>query len=369
MTGAGAVPGGIASHNQNILPALVRVAQERGLELTVLSFLENDEDRLACLPATAKFRGFAGNKARLALALVARAFARPLFVFDHVTLAQPLMPLMVVGAVRAVIFAHGSESWKRIRSSSRWLFSRATLVLTNSEFTLRKMRERIRRFNGAAAPLGLSPKFALNKASPARGAAAPALINATGETRQVGARVCLLVGRLHPGEREKGHYELLEVWPQILQEFPEVQLVFAGPGEDRPNLEQAARDRGVGSAVFVPGAVAQEALQQLYEICYAFTMPSRQEGFGLVYLEAMNAAKPCLGCRDGGAEEVIVDGETGLLIGNPIVKEELLAALRTLLRDRVAATEMGKRGFERLHANFTADHVQKRVYDQISRII
>ncbi len=50
-------------------------------------------------------------------------------------------------------------------------------------------------------------------------------------------------------------------------------------------------------------------LEQLYSQCYAFVVPSKQEGFGLVHLEAMNFGKPCVGCFDDGAADVNVDGE------------------------------------------------------------
>lgn len=369
MTGACATPGGIAAANRNILPVLADLTAERNVRLTVLSFLEGDADRPESLPDATTFRGFRGNKVRLGFALLRYGLTRPLFVFDHVTLAKPLLPLIATRWIRPVVFAHGSESWKRIRPVNRWLFAKAILVLTNSQFTLKKMRERIPRFTGAACPLGLAPEFEL-KATPA-GTFRESLSfqNVKGETRALASRVCLLVGRMDPREREKGHDELLAVWPEIVREFPETQLVFAGSGEDRERLARVACEGGVGDSVFVLAAVGHDTLLKLYATCYAFTMPSRQEGFGLVFLEAMNAAKPCLGCRDGGAEDVIVDGETGLLIDNPIDSGDLIAALQRLLRDPAAAREMGRRGFYRLHAKFTAAHVQQRIYEQLAKVV
>lgn len=369
MTGACGVPGGIAAHNRQILRALSRLAEQRNLGLSILSFLESDNDRPPFLPDAAEFRGFRGSKLRLSLALFARAVARPFFIFDHVTLALPLLPFFALHLIKAVIFAHGSESWRRVRPTSRWLFRSARLVMTNSQFTLNKMRERVGTFNGVACQLGLAPEFELNSTAPRGPFPSLSLVNATGETKTLGTQVCLLVGRMHPSEREKGHYELLEIWPEIVADFPEAQLIFAGPGDDRENIARQAREAGVGASVFLPGATSQHQLRRLYEISYAFTMPSRQEGFGLVYLEAMNAAKVCLGCRDGGAEEVIVDGETGILIANPIDRAELVMALQRLLRDPESAREMGRRGFERLNTNFTAAHVQQRIYEQLVRLI
>jgi phosphatidylinositol alpha-1,6-mannosyltransferase len=174
---------------------------------------------------------------------------------------------------------------------------------------------------------------------------------------------------MHPREREKGHRQLLRVWPEITREFPEAQLVFAGPGEDREAIARTARESGVGESVFLPGEVSPGTLQQLFAGCYAFTMPSRQEGFGLVYLEAMNWAKPCLGCFDDGAEDVILHEQTGLLIRDQNDSAELAGALRRLLGRPDEARQMGLRGFERLKAGFTSAHVQRRICDNLGRVL
>jgi phosphatidylinositol alpha-1,6-mannosyltransferase len=369
MTGAYATGGGIAVENRHVLRVLTHLLHEQRFELTILSFLEADSDRPLFLPRSVTFRGFRGNKLRLSFGLLRQSIRRPKFIFDHVTLAKPLVPLIALGLVRVVIFAHGSESWKRLRPINRWLVAHAKLVLTNSCFTLKKMRERIPQFNGVACPLGLAPEIELNDKPPDAPEESLTFENASGASQRLGPRVCLLVGRMHPCERAKGHYELLQAWPEIVGEFPDAQLVFAGPGEDRESIARTAREGGVGHSLFLPGELPQKTLLQLYAQCYAFTMPSRQEGFGLVYLEAMNFAKPCLGCRDDGAEDVIVDGETGLLIKNPRDKAELAGAVLRLLRDPEEARAMGRRGFARLHAHFTAAHVQERIRQQIEKVI
>lgn len=236
------------------------------------------------------------------------------------------------------------------------------------------MRERLRAFQGEACPLGLSPEFEINERLPEdslenEAETDLALEAADGSHRELGERILLLVGRMHPEERGKGHDELIEVLPALRKYHPEGQLVFAGPGDDRDRLRRKARDYGVGEAVFLPGRVPHEELRQLYRRCYAFVMPSRQEGFGLVYLEAMNYGKPCVGCYDDGAEDIIQDGETGYLIRDPDDQNELLDVLRRLLRDPECAQRMGKNGFELLHSRFTAEHFQERLREALSRVL
>ncbi len=368
ITGACGLPGGIAGVNQNVLRAVADLAEQRGHAMTVLSLLERASARPPFLPGWVRFRAFGGRKPVLAARLIREA-ARSRFVFfDHVRLAWPILPLAACGAVRTVIFAHGWEAWKQVRRTSRWSFQAASLCLANSGFTLRKMRHTLTRFKGRTCLLGLSPLFALNVAIPEPSAATIRLEAADGVSRPLGERVLLLVARLDPRERLKGHRELIRVLPALRSHDPDVQLVFPGPGADRKNLIALARGLGVASSVFLPGWLPVVELRRLYESCYAFVMPSRQEGFGLVYLEAMNAGKPCVGCWDDGAEDVIVPGETGLLVRHPSEPAQLISALRTLLDDPYAARTMGAKGFKRLHALFTSEHVQSRIKSHLAEM-
>jgi glycosyltransferase involved in cell wall biosynthesis len=374
MTGAGGVCGGIAAANLNILFALVELAGRKGVGLNVFSLLEGDGDRPEFLPASCCFKAFQGNRLKFSLHLLKEAFKGSLVCFDHVKLASPVLPLAAAETAKTVIFAHGSESWKRVPARSRFSFRHASLCLANSRFTLKKMRESLAQFHGEACLLGLSPDHSLNNEIPDASMERVDLEAADGTMRVLGRRCLLLVGRMlkpesgsHEGQ--KGHRPLLHALPVLLKEFPDVQLVFPGPGEDRPNLIALAKDLGVASAVFFPGWVSNRTLQSYYRGCYAYVMPSRQEGFGLAYLEAMNFGKPCVGCFDQGAEEIILHGETGFLVSDPEDSEELPGVMRTLLRDPLLARRMGKRGFDRLHAHFTARHYQERIVEQISRIL
>lgn len=365
MTGATSTDGGIASANLNILHALLRLTRDRNLEFRILCLNESDVDRPKFIPAEISYRAFDGDKLRYSLALI-RSFKRDnLYVFDHVRLALPLSPFLVAGGGGCVISAHGSESWARIRPGSKWLFKRASLCLANSYFTLRKMRESFNGFNGVDCLLGLSPAHKLNEQIPTMPEKPLKLRSVDGVERVIGPRMILLVGRMDSTEGEKGHAQLLNVWGTILEQFPNAQLVFAGSGDAREKFLAKAREFGVDSAVFIPGYQSIEDLQELYRACYAFVMPSGQEGFGLVYLEAMNYAKPCVGCVENGSEDVIVNGETGFLIKNPVTHVELLYVLERLLSSESKTFQMGIQGWIRLHEHFTSRHAQQRIIDRL----
>jgi glycosyltransferase involved in cell wall biosynthesis len=90
-------------------------------------------------------------------------------------------------------------------------------------------------------------------------------------------------------------------------------------------------------------------------------MPSRGEGFGLVYLEAMAFGKPCVASLDDAAPEVVLDEETGLLV-RYADREGLLYALSRLLESEKLRTKLGRAGRERVKATFTERHFGERIW-------
>lgn len=356
-TGIGQSVGGIQSANRNVELALEALAAETGARL-MRHILHEPAAR-----AGDTIR-YGGRRGPMAIAIVSALLTQRLAVFDHVDLARPLAAVSVLPRpVRAetVIFAHGSESWKRMKPISPRVFRAASLVLTNSNYTLANMRKVFSGFVGAACPLGLPPHVALTPAPPDRAAIRPTLTAADGSMRPLGARAMLLVGRMDAREREKGHRELIEVLPTVREIVPEAELVLVGGGSDLAALTSLAAASPAASHVFLPGPVDDDLLATLYSAAYAYVMPSRQEGFGLVFLEAMNHALPCIACDGDGAADVVVNFETGLLLRKPIDRCELNAAILALLTDPARARAYGEAGWRRLHDHFTSHAHQGRI--------
>src|SRR6185295_16402186 len=183
---------------------------------------------------------------------------------------------------------------------------------------------------------------------------------------RLGRGFLLIAGRMASGERYKGHDQLLEALPNLLAEHPETRLVIAGDGDDRARLEAKAAALGIGGVVAFTGFVSEATLAELYRRCAAFAMPSRGEGFGLVYLEAMRAGKPVLAARGSAAEEIVHHGETGILV-DPDDREELPAALAHLLAEPETARRMGEAGRERWQRDFGHERFRERLRPGLER--
>jgi phosphatidyl-myo-inositol dimannoside synthase len=170
----------------------------------------------------------------------------------------------------------------------------------------------------------------------------------------------LIVGRMVRAERHKGHDELLEAWQEVLSRVPSAQLVIAGQGDDLERYRAKAKERSIAGQVLFAGRVSEATLHALYERAAVYAMPARAEGFGLVYLEAMSHRLPVLASTADAASEIVVDGETGLLI-DPDNRAMLVDRLVTLLNDQSLRRRLGDAGYTRWRGQFSYARFQSRL--------
>ena len=116
---------------------------------------------------------------------------------------------------------------------------------------------------------------------------------------------------------------------------------------------------GLGDRIAFLGRISDERLTREYERCAVVVMPSRGEGFGLVFIEAMRAARGCIGGH-GSASEIIVNGDTGVVL-DPEDRVQLRQAIVGMLSDRTATAAMGVRGRARFLQHFTEAHFRSRL--------
>lgn len=174
----------------------------------------------------------------------------------------------------------------------------------------------------------------------------------------------LYVGRMDP---YKGVQYLLKAVPLVLESFPSAKFVIAGGTRfDRVKIHQSVLSR-IRRALVFTGYVSDEEIPRLYSACDVFCYPSMWEGFGLTPAEAQASAKPVVAFNHCAIPEVVVDGETGILV-RPADHEELAAGIIQLLRDPEMRQRMGLEGRKRVEALFNWDLAAEKtleVYKQV----
>jgi glycosyltransferase involved in cell wall biosynthesis len=168
------------------------------------------------------------------------------------------------------------------------------------------------------------------------------------------------VGRLG---REKGFDLLVEAAPRLPKG---VHVLIGGDGSQRAELAAQVQRLGLEDRVTLTGFV--EDVPAFLSRIGLFVLPSRSEGLGLVLVEAMAAGRPVVASRVGGIPEVVVDGETGLLVP-PEEPEALAGTIGRLLADPALAGRMGEAGRQRAREHFSAGRMAEQtaaLYEELS---
>lgn len=320
---------------------LARLVADSFLDPTVLALHEPAKTRQL---RHGMVRGAESRPSRFLAAAVGTAAScdsRTTVIVVHLHLAPASMAFAARGASIAAILC-GIEAWKPMTWIQRTALDRAHRLVAISQFTRDRFLDANPHFRGRTIDvchLGVEAS-----ASIAQAAGAPPS--------------ALIVARMAADEQYKGHDALIEMWPDVLAAVPGAVLRVVGDGDDRPRLEQKAAALGLGQHVSFLGRVDDGALRREYAACSVFVMPSRDEGFGLVFVEAMRAGRPCIGAP-GAASEIIADGDSGWLVPTGDVAS-LRERLVQLLRDPAAAERMGGRGRARFLQHFTEERFRDR---------
>ncbi|WP_081972523.1 glycosyltransferase [Leptolyngbya sp. KIOST-1] len=245
------------------------------------------------------------NRARLAVALlIALVRRRPSrVVCGHLLLLPLVAPLCRWLNLPYTVVTYGKEVWEPLPPRQQQALRQADQIWAISRYS----RDRACAANGLdPARVHLVP-CAVDGEVFCLGAADPALVEAYGLS---GCRVLMTVARLWSGDIYKGVDVTIRALPTLAAAVPNLKYLVIGRGDDQPRLAALAEELGVSDRVVFAGFVPTEALVAHYRLADAYVMPS-QEGFGIVYLEAMACGVSVLSGDADGSADPLQDGRLG----------------------------------------------------------
>lgn len=317
--------GGIAQYNRDFLESIA--AHPTIDEVVVVPRVIVRE--LQPLPAkVTHLAQSAGSK--LEFLRTVASVSRSRGAFDLVVCAHVnLLPAAWLAArrmnARLLVMCYGLEVWNPGNWPKRYMLHRTDAIVAISAFTVKRLREWA---VIAGDRISLVPN-AIDLAAYTPGEGSEQLRRRLGLGK---GPIILTLGRMDAAERAKGFDEVLEVLPSLLEDFPTLTYCLAGDGTDRARLEQKAEKLGVRDHTVFTGYVPEEQKLDLYRLTDLFVMPSRLEGFGYVFLEALAAGIPVVASSVDGSREAVREGAWGTL-ADPNNRDELLTAIRSGLVD------------------------------------
>jgi phosphatidyl-myo-inositol dimannoside synthase len=334
--------GGIQSYVQDILKAYLSVTAETNSPPTAEILLLRDAPdcqnpfesknlKFFYLKTDPVWFGRLNFAAKILINLVRK---RPERVFcGHINLAPLIQTLCEPLEIPYTILTYGKEVWDTLPPKYQIAMRKAESIWTISRYT----RDRT---------------CCNNQLNPAKFQIVPCVVDEhiftigpksedlLAKYNLIGAKILMTVARLRSTDIYKGVDVTIQALPQIAKTFPNVKYLVIGRGDDRLRLAKLADDLGVAERVIFAGFVATENLVSHYRLADAYVMPS-QEGFGIVYLEALACGLPVLAGDSDGSADPLQDGKLGWRV--PCRDSEAVA---------VACIEMLKGEDRRCERNF-----------------
>lgn len=234
-----------------------------------------------------------GSRIRFTAGIIAQVVSRPAaMLFDHIDIAQCQMLLPKRIRAPYAVWVHGIEVWKQLPKRKLDALRGADLLIFNSNFTKRRFES----FHGDEFPTRVVHLTGRGSSDDDWGLA-----------KQSRKPWILTVGRMEP-DRPKGHQQILDAMPEIAHAVPNVQWHIVGKGRALEPFRELVSKNVVANRIHLHGFLETGQLQQLFRDCRVFAMPSFGEGFGVVYLEAMQRGCVPVGSTLDAAPEVIAEG-------------------------------------------------------------
>jgi Glycosyltransferase len=241
--------------------------------------------------------------------------------FDVVVCAHVnLLPLARMITRHPLLMLYGIEAWKPLRDVlSNRVVRNVRAVVSISEITL----ERFLGWSGYPGPSHLLPNSIHAECYGIR----PRNQELITRYQLEGKRVLMTLGRVVAAERYKGFDEVLDIMPAL---DDDISYVIAGGGNDLPRLRRKAAALGISGRVVFTGLIPEHEKADLYNLADVYVMPSRGEGFGFVFLEAMACGVPVIASRLDGGREAVRQGALGQLV-DPTNPAEIRCAIADAL--------------------------------------
>ena len=350
-------PGGIQKYNTTLLRALA----ESQYQVFVLSM--NDKNKIR-YPLPYAIKACADAPLFRKLKFVWYAFVYSIkfnpdvIICGHINFSPLCFLLCRIFRTDYIVITHGVEVWDLNSPFQIVGLLRAKLILTVSEYTACKIREQLPQIERKIVIIPNSidgSRFYIKSKS----------ADLVKKYNLANQKVILTVSRLRFSDRIKGYDKVMEVMPKVIKEFPNSKYILVGGGDDEKRLSRLRDSLGLKDKVIFAGCLSEDQLIDYYNLCDVFVMPSKNEGFGIVFLEALACGKPVIAGNKDGSRDALLDGEVGILIDPDNIDEIAKTLIKVLKRDIPAKMLDGEYLRKRVIEEYGFDKFKKKIKEAI----
>lgn len=262
-----------------------------------------------------------------------------------------------------LLFSHGTDlvagtrtAWKK-RMVTR-VAKAAEQIIFNSESLKRRFLQTLPQFEAVSTVLYPCPDSEFFEPAPQE-----EIETLRRQYALQGKHVILSVSRLTDG---KGFPHLIRMMPELLQRVPHLVWIIVGDGDKRDNIMHEIQKRNLQNVTRFIGEIPHAALKKFYYLADLFVLlthpdEGREEGLGLVFLEAAAAGLPAVAGKSGGVEEAVLHAETGIVVDLFKGDQAIITAIADLFSHESYRKQLGLQAQTRIKSDFLWEHQMKRI--------
>jgi len=317
--------GGIQKMTRTLAHSLNTLSDRNGWEFELWSLYDADQDLMPqYLPAN-KFHGFQKNNIRFILGVIFSKKKPDIVILSHINLAIIGLILRIMKPrCKIWLVAHGIEVWRPLTLVKRLCLKSCDKIISVSNFTKQQMitrhgsnPEKCVVLNNAIDPFMRLPSTFKK----------PDRLLKKHRINQENQTIFTLT-RLASTEQYKGHDQVIKVISRLKYRFPGIRYILAGQYDHREEIriQKLISECNVDEEVILTSFLAENELADYFLLADMFVLPSKKEGFGIVFVEAMACGLPVICGNVDGSVDAIRDGQLGRAV-NPDDLEELEEAI------------------------------------------
>ncbi len=322
-----ATMGGIEKFNRAFLYALSRL-ESKALLIGDAASMHDKQVEISYFNPN-NYRTYNKSKILFVLKELFHAYRYDKVIIGHVNLALfGLLLKRLNPSIKIYLVTHGIEVWQKLEGMKHQLLQKADVILAVSNYTKDKLihinginANKIEVFHNTIDPFFQfpdqfkKPEYLINRYN-----------------IEQNDKIIFTLTRLAYTEKYKGYDKVIEVLAEIVKTFPNVKYLIAGKPDlkERTRLNELISLLKLEKNVFLIGFITDEEVTDHYKLADVFIMPSKKEGFGIVFIEAMACGLPVIAGNQDGSVDALKNGELGLLV-NPENQEEMVNTLRKVL--------------------------------------
>ncbi|MDQ7947336.1 MAG: glycosyltransferase family 4 protein [Pedobacter sp.] len=321
--------GGIEKVCRTICRTLYDIGEEAAAEPMVYSMYDENYDRDSRYLKKQQYQGFKGNRKIFVLKAFFKGITADAVILSHVHLLSiGYFIKRFSPGTKVYLIAHGIEIWKKFPEPKLKALRRLDKIICVSEFTAEKIKnihgidqKKLEVLNNCLDPFYYFHKEFTKPKD---------LLKRYGLTED--HTILMSLCRLSSSEKYKGYDNTLAILPQLVKKYPKLQYLLAGKydEEEKIRIDKLIAKYKITDHVKLLGFVDEAEVSDHFLLSDIFLLPSKKEGFGIVFIEAMASGLSVLGGNKDGSVDALRNGDLGILV-DPDNLEEIEQALANML--------------------------------------